>query len=87
MVLEIELVEFFMGFVCRIVGKWYGLGSAGVAKGLDLLATIIKEGKRLSANVYLALELVISYEFTCCLRNLISCTSVFCDFVTVLIMS
>ena len=37
-----------------------GLGSAGVAKGLDLLATIIKEGKRLFANVYLALELVIS---------------------------
>ena len=62
LVLEIELVEYFMGFVCRIVGKWYmnGLGSAGVAKGLGLLAAIIKEGKRLFANVYLALELVIS---------------------------
>lgn len=35
-----------------------GLGSAGVVKGLDFVATIIKEGKRLFANVYLALELV-----------------------------
>jgi len=37
-----------------------GQESAGVAKGLDLSAITIKEGKRLSANVYPALALVIS---------------------------
>ncbi|KAF2321195.1 hypothetical protein GH714_035312 [Hevea brasiliensis] len=44
-----------------IVGKWFmsGLGSAEVAKALDMSAIIIKEGKRLFASVYLALGLAI----------------------------
>lgn len=37
-----------------------GLESVEVVKGQDMSATIIKEGKRLSANAYLALELVFS---------------------------
>ena len=46
---------------CRIVRKWCmnGLGSVGVAKDQDLSVIIIKEGRRLSANAYLALELVL----------------------------
>ncbi|KAI8014938.1 hypothetical protein LOK49_LG05G01806 [Camellia lanceoleosa] len=44
----------------RIVKKWCmnGLGSVGVAKVQDFSIFIIKGGRRLSANAYLALELV-----------------------------
>lgn len=47
--------------ICRIVRKLFmnGLESVEVVKGLDMSAIIIKGGKRLSANAYLALELVI----------------------------
>lgn len=46
---------------CRIVKKWCmnGLESVEVAKGLDLSAITTKGEKRLPANVYLALELVL----------------------------
>lgn len=36
-----------------------GLENAGVAKEQDLLATIIKEGRKPSANAYPALESVL----------------------------
>ncbi|CAK7329389.1 unnamed protein product [Dovyalis caffra] len=45
---------------CRIAEKWFmnGLESVEVAKAQDMSAIIIKGGKKLPANVYLALELV-----------------------------
>lgn len=58
----IRLINVVLNLIwsCRIVRKWFtnGLASAEVAKGQDLSAIIIKEGKRLSANACLALELV-----------------------------
>ena len=40
-----------------------GLENVGVAKEQDLLVTIIKEGRRPSANAYPALELVLTSFF------------------------
>lgn len=40
-----------------------GLENVGVAKEQDLLVTIVKGGRRPSANAYPALESVLSYSF------------------------
>lgn len=47
-----------------------GLGSVEVVKGLDMSAIIIKGGKRLSANAYLALELVFFFFFITEVRSI-----------------
>lgn len=44
-----------------------GLENVGVAKEQDLLVTIIKEGRRPSANAYPALELVLTFFFFLCI--------------------
>ena len=67
-----------------------GLENVGVAKEQDLLVTIIKKGRRQSANAYPALESVLSYSFfALLLASVLShvVQSVLCFFSTNLIIN
>lgn len=57
-----------------------GLGSAAVAKEVVWLATIIKEERKPSANVYLVKGLVLFLLITCsCIVSSSICGAIFCS--------